>query len=119
MAITPACAECGYVDVMQRPVIERTDGQEEPEGQTMSRITQMSLIAVVSISLLAATDRIPFSRDTGTDAARTAMAHADLASLPAVLQPMPDVRLDCAVTSERTFVPSRKAFVMKKVVVCR
>lgn len=84
----------------------------------MKRAMKAGMIAVTAIAALAAADFLP---QGGSDAESVALmaSHQDNLTRPAVLQSMPDEALDCSVETERTFEPSRRAFVMKKVVVCR
>jgi len=86
----------------------------------MLGVKAAGLIAILSIAVLVATSQWP-QRPYGGDTDRPANARTNVtAHLPAVLTPMPaDDALDCRVEAERTFVPRRKAFVMKKAIVCR
>lgn len=95
-------------------------GPATPEDLIMLTVKTAGLIAIFSITTLVATNQWPHGWSDGAADRPVTTSATELAHLPAVLRTMPDDEaLDCRVEAERTFVPSRKAFVMKKTVVCR
>lgn len=81
-----------------------------------------SIAAAITLAGAATTDGIksPSNASVRTNEIhQTQRPAADTAKArPVVLQPLPDTALDCRIDSQRRFEPRRRAFVMKKVMVC-
>ena len=84
----------------------------------MSGTLKAGVVIAMTMTGAAMSEQAPTTQ--GPDDARKAIAvSAQDAERPVVLQPVPDTALNCQVESERQFEPNRRAFVMKKVMVCR
>lgn len=82
----------------------------------MTILTKTALIATLLGTGYVAS---PLTTPTTPELAPAALQASETASMPALLQASPDPKLNCTVESKRQFNPTRHAFVMTKVQVCR
>ena len=85
----------------------------------MSFTLKAGAVVVMAVAGTVMSDNDGTKRN-GQDGAARMVVEANQPNRPAILQALPaNEALQCAIESERRFEPRRRAFVMKKVMVCR
>ncbi|MCB1492013.1 MAG: hypothetical protein KDJ77_09485 [Rhodobiaceae bacterium] len=84
----------------------------------MSGFAKVAVILAVTLSGATISEQLKLFSGNGNSEPTMTRDITDQ-SRPALLQPTPDKALECQVESERQFEPARRAFVMKKVMICR
>lgn len=85
----------------------------------MTTRTTASVLIVIALISIAALESVTITSQATLEPVSRLQTASNYAR-PALLQAHPDHEgLDCSIITERQFEPSRRAFVMKKVLVCQ